>query len=152
VRGANPLLCGCVIWVNVEFLGDVEHVHGSWRECRVWRLAPVRLDYLYPLCSLLLECRFHFECEEGQEQLAPRRSLPETLFIFLLCPLPYVTATARVSRGELWERVFLGVSNRAPWTELTTFAVKFDGMLISGDGTSYFLSTVIFHCYETNFP
>jgi hypothetical protein len=112
VRGANPLVCGRVVWANVEFVGDVKRVHRSWRECRAWRLAPVCLGYLYPLCSLLLECQFHFECEEGQEQLAPQRSSPETLFIFLLRPLPYVRATAKASRGELWERAFLGVSNK----------------------------------------
>jgi hypothetical protein len=30
VRGANPLVCGRVVWPNVEFVGDVERVRGSW--------------------------------------------------------------------------------------------------------------------------
>ena len=41
---------------------------GSWRECRVWRIAPGASAYLYPPCSFLLGRRFHFSVKKAKIQ------------------------------------------------------------------------------------
>ena len=73
---------------------------GSWRECQVWRIAPGASAYLYPRAPSCWGSGFHFSVKKAkiQEHLAPRRSSPMLLFIFLL-GFP-VCASARESEAR----------------------------------------------------